>query len=243
MSFRELQITLEALSEANRGPHPLPDELLAYHLGELEEQASERIEHHAALCRECARLILDMADFLEEAPAPQEATIDSGHLENPLNVRSPPFYRTLAFARAAAIFFCLLSAALTGYLAKIGGIQPSIEVGSLANPIIVELGTASARGVQALDRVHLTVEVEGVLLIFPVAETQDYARYALRIEDAAGQLVRRRSDLTRGVDGLLTLAVSRDFLPEGRFGMAIYGLDVRGAAELLAEYPIDWQLD
>jgi len=62
----------ELASEARRrqGPdaHPSPETLTAYHAGELTLAAAEDVREHLAVCRHCARLLLDLPAFLE-APA------------------------------------------------------------------------------------------------------------------------------------------------------------------------------
>jgi Putative zinc-finger len=62
----------ELASEARRrqGPdaHPSPETLTAYHAGELTFAAAEDVREHLAVCRHCARLLLDLPAFLE-APA------------------------------------------------------------------------------------------------------------------------------------------------------------------------------
>lgn len=43
--------------------HPMPEELVAYRSGELSEAEEERLGDHLAICRDCAALLLDLADF------------------------------------------------------------------------------------------------------------------------------------------------------------------------------------
>jgi hypothetical protein len=74
----------ELASEARRrqGPdaHPSPETLTAYHAGELTLAAAEDVREHLAVCRHCARLLLDLPAFLEapagdrEAPSPEGET-------------------------------------------------------------------------------------------------------------------------------------------------------------------------
>jgi len=49
--------------------HPEPDDLLAYHAGELSEEERERLQDHLAVCPRCARTVLDLASFPAIEPA------------------------------------------------------------------------------------------------------------------------------------------------------------------------------
>lgn len=59
---------LAARARRDLGPHPTPEQLAAYHAGELPEDEVEKIQDHLALCHECAELLLDLADFEDPAP-------------------------------------------------------------------------------------------------------------------------------------------------------------------------------
>ncbi|HYU33933.1 MAG TPA: zf-HC2 domain-containing protein, partial [Thermoanaerobaculia bacterium] len=62
---------LAAALERGLGDHPAPGELLDFVAGDLSEAERERIEEHLALCRECARTALELAEppGAEAAPA------------------------------------------------------------------------------------------------------------------------------------------------------------------------------
>src|SRR5215475_3253408 len=59
---QELKNALAELLGARRdpGPHPDPDELAAYHDGELSAERERRVQDHLVACHECARLLLDL---------------------------------------------------------------------------------------------------------------------------------------------------------------------------------------
>lgn len=63
----------EALRRQGPDAHPTPEMLTAYHAGELSAAAIERVQEHLALCRHCARLLLDLPAFLD---APSVAVAD-----------------------------------------------------------------------------------------------------------------------------------------------------------------------
>jgi hypothetical protein len=67
----------ELASEARRrqGPdaHPSPETLTAYDAGELTPAAAEDVREHLAVCRHCARLLLDLQSFLDAPVADLES--------------------------------------------------------------------------------------------------------------------------------------------------------------------------
>jgi hypothetical protein len=48
--------------------HPTPQELAAYHAGELPPEAEARLLDHLAICRECSDLLLDLSGFADLKP-------------------------------------------------------------------------------------------------------------------------------------------------------------------------------
>jgi hypothetical protein len=52
--------------------HPTAEELVAYRAGDLTPEEDDRIQEHLTQCRDCARLLLDLAEFEELPPPPEE---------------------------------------------------------------------------------------------------------------------------------------------------------------------------
>lgn len=66
-----LDAALRHLAEQQRRSltsHPTPEELAAYHAGELPPEAEARILDHLAICRECSDLLLDLSGFADLKP-------------------------------------------------------------------------------------------------------------------------------------------------------------------------------
>lgn len=66
-----LDAALRHLAEQQRRSltsHPPPQELAAYHAGELPPEAEARILDHLAVCRECSDLLLDLSGFADLKP-------------------------------------------------------------------------------------------------------------------------------------------------------------------------------
>lgn len=70
-SFEE---SLRALSARRRSGenHPAPEELVAYRAGDLTAEEDDRIQEHLTQCRDCARLLLDLAEFEQLTPPPED---------------------------------------------------------------------------------------------------------------------------------------------------------------------------
>jgi len=69
-SLREL--ASEARRRQGPGAHLDPGTLIAYHRGELTPAAEEDVQEHLAVCRHCARLLLELPSFLEAPDAALE---------------------------------------------------------------------------------------------------------------------------------------------------------------------------
>lgn len=66
-----LDAALRHLAEQQRRSltsHPTPQELAAYHAGELPPEAEARMLDHLAICRDCSDLLLDLAGFADLKP-------------------------------------------------------------------------------------------------------------------------------------------------------------------------------
>lgn len=70
-SFEESLRALNAGRRSN-GKHPSPEELVAYRAGDLTAEEDDRIQEHLTQCGECARLLLDLAEFEQLPPPPEE---------------------------------------------------------------------------------------------------------------------------------------------------------------------------
>jgi hypothetical protein len=78
-SLRESLTELASEARKRQGPdaHPGPETLTAYDAGELTAAAAEDVREHLAVCRHCARLLLDLQAFLA-APGADHESPDAG---------------------------------------------------------------------------------------------------------------------------------------------------------------------
>jgi hypothetical protein len=79
-SFEESLRELAARRLAAEG-HPTPEDLATYHAGELASDPHERIKDHLAICEDCSRLLLDLAEFERFEPAREGIAPADAHAE------------------------------------------------------------------------------------------------------------------------------------------------------------------
>ncbi len=246
MSKKELQTHLEAIAASRRGKHPAPDDLLEYHLGECPPREAERIEDHLTFCADCSRHVLDMARFLKGEMAQHVEPVNDSRILSMVSSiganrrdQDAPSTETLGFYRAAAAIFFLCSAALIGYVAS----RPDDAAGALrqavANMPIIELSSSEMRSAE--DVVDLKGDVAGAVLVIPLAATDSFPRYELAFSDQNKNILFLQSDLRRTAQGLLTIVVSRDFLPRGDYSVSIAGVTSGGEKHELTRFNVKWR--
>ncbi len=220
---------LATTAESRLTVHPPPEELAAYHRGELEAAQERRLQGHLALCRECTALLIDLTQMLEKKPpadgdewaaawpAMQRRLADtepepSLELGEPRSFGSPQ----LAYALAAALFLAVLG--LGGWnLALRQALEQ--QTSPRFNVVIHDLEPQNfARAAQAPTKtLELPAGGERFVLILTPTEKPPSGEIVGRILNQDGRVVWR----SRGVEptdfGNFTLEVSRRFLPAGRY--------------------------
>lgn len=80
-----LDAALRQLAESRRRSltsHPAPEELAAYHAGELAPEAEPALLDHLAVCRDCSDLLLHLAGFADLEPPAGVAELTDEQVEN-----------------------------------------------------------------------------------------------------------------------------------------------------------------
>jgi hypothetical protein len=235
-------------------PHPTPDELVAYHSGELPDPERERLREHLALCPECADLVLDYRDFAAAEPAAAAsaaATAWERHREPaweairrgiggaaevtpPGPVRTPdraggsPGARWLAAALAAA---CLvLGVSLWRARSELGSPSPAAVVA------LQPEGSGGLRGPGPPGAPEVQAAGRRVVVLLGLPEPHRFARYEVRIEPPAGAGPEAVLEIEPGPDGLLAVEMGIDRAP-GAYRLVLYGLRA-GEREELASYAL-----
>jgi hypothetical protein len=248
-----LQSALRTLAEEARreaGPHPGAEELLAYHQGGLAAAERERLQDHLALCRACARTVLDLAAFPEVAdrrgdpPLPRERIAAAWERLERDAAPAPvvPFARRrpaawLPYAAAAALLVATVGLAyraerLERQVRDLAGPRVNVQVGDL-----LPLGEAAERSGGEGQRLRLAPGTERLLLLLDVADPGSFPEYRVEIARAGGGVVWSHGGLRHDAAGRFTVELPRRLLPPGAYTLTLYGLGDLPATRL-ARYAV-----
>lgn len=263
-SFEE---SLRALAaRRHRGEiHPAPDELVAYRAGDLTAEEDDRIQEHLTHCRDCARLLLDLAEF-EQLPLPPEEVgpVDARAEASWQRLRSrlgegepskkeepeteaaavPPVRELRARPvvvpvwRRPAVPWLLaagLGLCVVGLGLRVGTLRS--EVDRLSAPRLnISFEDLFADGATRSAQTEEVPVLRGGG-VFVVTPPAEHAEYEIEAVSTDGTLVIRP---LRGpaIDGVLTLEIPPSYLREGRYTARLYGID-NGQRQPLGEYPFE----
>ncbi|MCP4656634.1 MAG: hypothetical protein GY856_14570 [bacterium] len=236
------------------GTHPSPDQLLAYQEGELAAEDQEGVQDHVALCRDCARVVLDLESFPDVEPVREDDRVSDWQVAaewRRLEARdeiSPPvkssprrswpmlFSPGFAYAMAASILMAALG--LGSWVIQLRGriddlSQPRVNV-FLSDLIPQKAGLERGPG----DAIRVPAWTDRVLLLLNLADIRSFSGYFVEISDRDGRTLWSNREIRRSPDGNFTVGVHRRFLPAGRYRIALYGLEGE-ARTLVATYTMD----
>jgi hypothetical protein len=233
-------------------PHPTPDELVAYHSGELPDPERERLREHLAFCPECADFVLDYRGFAAAEPAAAASAAAAAwerHREPaweavrrgiggapaaPETDRGPdraggsPGARWLAAALAAA---CLvLGVSLWRARSELASPGPAAVVA------LQPEGSGRLRGSGPPGAPEVQAAGRRVVALLGLPEPHRFARYEVRIEPPAGAGPAAVLEIEPGPDGVLAVEMGIDRAP-GVYRLVLYGLRA-GEREELASYAL-----
>lgn len=230
-SIRELSATLER----DLRDHPAPEELQDFLAGDLPADQRERIEEHLALCRDCARAAVELAEVPEIQPEKRgelvtEAEIEAQWKRFQTAVAPPPARRFRGIeALAAVLLLALLGMTAWAFLR---------ESQSQTDMFLVDLphaGSTTTRGL--VKTVSLPSWAGRVQLVIDLPyQTPEYPEYHVEIRMKGGRRV--SSDrVYQQEDGTLTVQVSRRRLPEGAYEIRV--ADPQGKQLVVYEFLIE----
>jgi RNA polymerase sigma-70 factor (ECF subfamily) len=217
--------------EVRREASPRPDELLAYHRGELDDSEREALHNHLAVCPRCARTVLDLALFPAIEPlVPRPG--DEPDLEAELSAVRDRLLREGAVRRSALARLPLVAGLLLVLAAGLWVHREStLSIQPRKNPRSLELPDIATGEGQPLDFTgdspRRTLEILGV--------RGEHTDYEIEIVDSEGRVLYREDGFERDAALGITLDLHRDFLGEGTYVLRLYGVR-RGAAEELRVY-------
>jgi putative zinc finger protein len=242
-----------ATARRHLGPHPSPEELIAYQAGELSSVQEERLQAHFALCPDCTATVLDLGAFpnLElrvGAPGPLKDLIpDWQSVRERLSEEEPvdamaqtrgslPWREKLLVAVAASFFL-----ATVGLSYRVNTLEQRLVKGEVARGN-VPLFTLAAEGVDRIrGQEQVSVSSDRFNLMLFVANPGSYKDYSLEAVSGRDQrsVIWRLENLVPTSEGIFLISdVSRRELPPGPYLLRLYG-----GAKRLAEYQVLFQYD
>ena len=244
---RDLRIEIEelALEDRESSPHLEPDELAAYHAGELAGNDAERALDHLVACPECTGLLLDLNALLEPTPEAAPAAPDHGKALVWRNLREtiqqdPGRRRTSAPFWLQAIAAALLVSTI-GLSAWVGSLRRT--VGELSQPQVnapvLDLYSGTVRGGESTaPKLVVPKEARFFTLILNPAGRRRFERYQVEMASSReGRVAWSAGDLTPNDYGSFSVIVPRRGLDSGDYRVRLLGLTGRGA-EPVEEYAL-----
>ena len=230
--------------------HPSPDELLAYHVGELPSEEIERVQDHLAVCGECTQLVLSLGPLSHPEAGAKALSIEQGQVDSAWKrlqgqaevpaQKTPakifPFSLSLreVAALAAAFLVGALGVSLWRMAQEIATSPGNLGGGShIVDLVSASLGTT--RGSQPVEEVP-----RGRLLNFALSLPPDPVHSLYRVEltqpSASGSEILWQLRLRRSRD-TLNVWLPHGLLDSGSYRFQVWGLQ-GGEWELVDGYSV-----
>lgn len=235
--------------------HPTPDTLCAYDAEELSEKEAARVRAHLAVCKDCARTVLDLAAFPQIEPRPGveplspedeetqwQRVLERIAREEPAEESrdvsrtwTPLWGRPLQLVTAALAVACI---ALAFWIVRLQQ-EGTRQEGPTANVFVVQLVPMDAPVARGEDMIRIPAGMRSVLLVLTLADLRAFDDFeaTLRRDGPEGEVVWEKAGLVRGPEGYFSVSLPRDSLPAGRYRLVLEGVE-RGSRETLARYDL-----
>lgn len=226
--------------------HPTPEALSAYDADELPAEQDDAIQEHFLRCRECPELLLDLQEFAEPeraAPDLPESMVATAWralrarlAREPLRSRLRRWLSSSHFAYTLSAVLLAAAAVLALWVSLLRGDLRRLEAPQ-ANVPVVALALATRGGGAKPTEIAVPAERERFLLVLASNADTTLKDYRIEIVTPSQQTVWSQDGLTRAEDGSFSLALSRRFLPAGKYLIRIVGR-MGGEERTREEYPI-----
>lgn len=244
-----LDAALRHLAEQQRRSltsHPTPQELAAYHAGELPPEAEARILDHLAVCRECSDLLLDLSGFADLKPpegvpdlTDQQVEEDWQALRERMRKEAPPSpprtaevvpIRPAGPATKPGRIYPVWLPVAASLLAVLGfsfGLYQSVQVGALEqqldeqrqpwSPPIISLDITPQRSGEEKGVASMSSR-EGAVLSLYNDDAKIFPAYEAEIDNRA------TVKAVASKEGGVSLVIPRGFLKPGSYQIRLYGI-------------------
>ena len=240
----ELERALRGRAAEDRGAHPEPEELAAYHAGELSPEAERRVQNHLVACPECSDLLLDLDGLADpefgagstRAAAEREAAWESFRAEiaapqpEPKPATATVVHGSFRRSRGPRWLYALAATLLLAVgLLSFQVVSLSQQVALLSQPEVnapvVELSQGTPRGGSSPRTAEVPADARVFTLILEPAAHAAYAGYAVEIADPSGRQVYRGEGLKPNAYGSFNLTLTRRTLGAGDYRVRLLGGD------------------
>jgi hypothetical protein len=243
---RDLRVGIEELAagDPQAGAHLEPDELAAYHSGEMAPDEEERARAHLVACRECAGLLLDLEDLTDPGPgSPISGTGDIGdigdmgkaavwrNLRKEIGRAGPP-----RWLQAAAAALLVSTIGLSVWVASLRRTVDDLSQPQVNAPVL-DLYEGTVRGGEsAAPGLAVPRGARFFTLILNPAGRRRFERYRVEIAPVQGGGVAwSGQDLKPNAFGSFSLIVPRRAFDAGDYRVRLLGLTGAGV-EPVEEY-------
>jgi len=214
------------------GDHLTADELVAYRVGELSQEETERVQEHLAACPDCTGLLLDLASFQEETGPPASEFEVAAVWRGVRQRASEPAERTTVrppraprWLQAAAASLLVATGALSFRAVTLERRLTEASRPQINTPV-QDLRVPAARGA---DPTPVSVELEPGIRLFTLvlvpASRQDYPDYEVTLLRGDGSEVWRGRGFRKNRFGSFSLTLSRDFAGPGEYLVRLSGVE------------------
>jgi len=227
------------------GSHPDPEELAAYHAGELSSEEAGRVQDHLALCRECAALLLDLDGLADPGfgaaadLAGKEAVWQSLKQEIAPSAPVVPFRRPVRssprWLQALAASLLVATLSLSFWVASLK--RTVAELSGMRTAAVLQLDTETTRGEGGLPLPVVSSNADVTALILNGAGQRRYETYRFEIVRADGETV-RGGQIERdpdSYDSFKPIPLARREIGPGDYRVRLFGRS-GGREEPIQEY-------
>ena len=236
----------DALTPRGTGPHLEPEEIAAYHEGQLSPEDEQRVQDHLVACRECSELLLDLEGLADPDFGAGEALPDGAGAQvwesvrkeiQPSNVvpfRREPRSETPRWLRSLAAMLLLSTIALSGWVASLRN-----QVKDLSSPqpsTVLDLyPTSSVRGETGPALPEIPQDTEWVTVILRSPGLPEMADYGVEVLRADGSVAWKKDGLKPAYNSF-SLSLPRDWIGDVR--IRLVGIDPKGERRTIGEYAL-----
>jgi hypothetical protein len=251
--MKERNDLTEAMKEMMApGPHLEPEEIAAYHDGQLSPEDERRVQDHLVACRECSELLLDLEGLADPDFGVGETLPDGAGEQVWESIRKEtrkeiqpsnmvPFRRetrrseTPRWLRSLAAMLLLSTMALSGWVMSLRS-----QVRHLSGPqpsTVVDLyPTSSVRGENGGPAVPpMPADAERVTVVLRAPGLPTFDHYGIEILHANGSVAWKKDGLKPAYNSF-SLSLPRDWIVDVR--IRLVGIDPKGERRTIGEYAL-----